>query len=59
VSGATEDTFRVAPFTRNVKSAMISSGRVLVFGRKTKAYTTEAAESQRWRAAASAFRGCV
>src|SRR3979490_3106770 len=27
VSGATEDTFRVAPFTRNVKSAMISSGR--------------------------------
>src|SRR5712691_3401823 len=23
VSGATEDTFRVAPFTRNVKSAMV------------------------------------
>src|SRR5437899_11279050 len=29
VSGAIEDTFRVAPFTRNVKSAMISSGRDL------------------------------
>src|SRR5712671_3415455 len=29
VSGATEDSFRVAPFTRNVKSAMLSSGRVL------------------------------
>src|SRR3989449_8531925 len=33
VSGATEDTFRVAPFTRSVNSAMISSGRVLVLGR--------------------------
>src|SRR2546426_2436830 len=33
VSGATESTFRVAPFTRNVKSAMISSGRALVLGR--------------------------
>src|SRR5437763_16615334 len=32
VSGATEDTFRVAPFTRNVKSAILSSGQVLVFG---------------------------
>src|SRR5258706_415742 len=29
VSGATEDTRRVAPFTRNVKSAMISSGQGL------------------------------
>src|SRR5258708_3303515 len=29
VSGATEDTPRVAPFTRNVKSGMISSGRGL------------------------------
>src|SRR5712691_5354188 len=33
VSGATDDTRRVAPFTRNVKSAMISSGGVLVLGR--------------------------
>src|SRR5712692_4480845 len=30
VSGATEDTLRVAPFTRNVKSAMISSGQGLL-----------------------------
>src|SRR5882757_5273030 len=30
VSGVTEDSFRVAPFTRNVKSAMLSSGRVLL-----------------------------
>src|SRR2546426_1149052 len=29
VSGATDDTRRVAPFTRNVKSAMISSGQGL------------------------------
>src|SRR5258708_12343133 len=29
VSGATEDTLRVAPFTRNVQSGMISSGRGL------------------------------
>src|SRR2546430_5472640 len=43
VSGATEDTFRVAPFTRNVKSAMISSGRGFVLGRETKAYTYAAA----------------
>src|SRR5882724_9723216 len=47
VSGATEDTFRVVPFTRNVKSAIVSSGQGLVLGREAKAYTTEAAESQR------------
>src|SRR5207302_98360 len=29
VSGATADTFRVAPFTRNVKSAILSSGQGL------------------------------
>src|SRR5712692_6740959 len=40
VSGATDDTRRAAPFTRNVKSAMIFSGRVLVLGRGKKAYTT-------------------
>src|SRR6266540_5467425 len=33
VSGATDDTRRAAPFTRNVNSAMISSGRGLVLGR--------------------------
>src|SRR5258706_176819 len=49
VSGATEDTFRVAPFTRNVKSAMISSGRVFVLGRETKAYTSEAAGARAMR----------
>src|SRR5438128_9696418 len=43
VSGATDDTRRAAPFTRNVKSAMISSGGVLVLGRGKKAYTTGAA----------------
>src|SRR6266571_8164665 len=43
VSGATDDTRRAAPFTRNVKSAMISSGRVLVLGRGKKAYITGAA----------------
>src|SRR6266566_3504602 len=36
VSGATEDSFRVAPFTRNVKSAMLSSGRVLLAWAGTK-----------------------
>src|SRR6267154_5089279 len=41
VSGATEETFRVAPFTRNVKSGMILL-RGLCFGRETKAYTSEA-----------------
>src|SRR5205807_7237939 len=47
VSGATEDTFRVAPFSRNVKSAMISSGRgVCIWAGQPRAYTTEAAESQ-------------
>src|SRR5712691_10903580 len=43
VSGATDDTRRAAPFTRNVKSAMISSGGVLVLGWGKKAYTTGAA----------------
>jgi hypothetical protein len=38
---------------------MISSGQDLVLGRETKAYTTEAAEGQRKRAAASALRRCV
>src|SRR5437667_9464871 len=36
VSGATEDTLRVAPFSRNEKSAMISCGRVLVLGGGTE-----------------------
>src|SRR5258708_30246974 len=59
VSGATADAFRVAPFTRNVKSAMISSGQGLVFGREAKGYTTDAAESQGKLTAASALRHCV
>src|SRR5258707_5765150 len=36
VSGATEGSFRVAPVTRNVKSAMLASGRVLLAWAGTK-----------------------
>src|SRR2546426_5160648 len=36
VSGATDDTRRVAPFTRNVNSAMISSGGFLCLGGERK-----------------------
>src|SRR6266700_665559 len=43
VSGATEDTFRVAPFTRNVKSAMVLLRSGLLLGRQSKAYITGAA----------------
>src|SRR5712691_8322061 len=51
VSGATDDTRRVAPFTRNVKSAMISSGRVLVLGRESKSVHPRSGEGQCPRAA--------
>src|SRR3989475_12602623 len=42
VSGATDDTRRAAPITRNVKTALIPSRRVLVRGRGKKAYITGA-----------------